>query len=411
MDDEKKLTPENEFEDEFTQNEPNPNAGEQKPAEEFDEFNFTDDFPNEFSEEFMKKPNDTYEENPAQPEDEFTSPFAENEKTDEFSDDFTDTPSTEPQKSEQAAEPYSDFDTDFDDDFMTGTGTQNAKKADEFEEPYDPDADFADFFSKENKKTAGTENADNDLDLNLDSEAVLPPPPTERKGNIFKRHPWFTLIIFLFLLYGGYKFLQGTGTNEIQPVPSAQMTSAKQAVPVTAGVETRQISERLTTIEQGMNVLNDQLTQLQGSHVRIDQMEQMIAKIADEESTLQDTLTRLEALDQQITALNTLNQRLAALEAQVGVIADDVKIHITVSEQTQRAANLSRQAMQAKSMIPIPMVVQAAIPGRAWLLSESGELISVARGDDVPGYGRVMNIDPVAGTVTMSSETVFREKE
>lgn len=411
MDDEKKLPPENEFNNEFSEEPSNPNVGEQKPADEFDEFNFTDDFANEFSEEFMKKPNDTYEQ-----ADEFSSPSAEDKKPEEFTNDFQDfedfdefvAPDNETQKTESSSSSYADFDTDFDDDFTSKT---TETKQPEVSEPYNPDADFDDFFTKQDKKTTNGMPSDEDLDLNLDSEAVLPPPTTERKGNFLKRHPWFTLIFFLVVLYGGYKLLQGSGTTEIQPVSTAQMTPAKQAIPATANAETRQIAERLNTIEQGMNVLNDQLTQLQGSHVRIDQMEQMISKIAEEESTLQDTLTRLQALDQQITALNTLNQRIAALEAQVGVIADEVKLRITVSEQTERAANLSRQAMQAKSMIPVPMIVQAAIPGRAWLLSESGELISVARGDDVPGYGRVMNIDPVAGTVTMSSETVFREKE
>jgi archaellum component FlaC len=365
MDFDKKYTDENEFENEQASDTQSDNKA---PVSEFDEFNFTDDFPDEFSEEFMKKPDDMPKE------EELYNPDAD------FDDDFT-TPSNETPK----------------------------------EEPYNPDADFdEDFFSSKTTSDTSNVTTDPDLDnLDLDSEAVLPPVTTERKGNFFKRHPWFTLIIFLVMLYGGYKLLQGTGNQEITPVPNANITSAKQATPVASGgsVEIRQIDERLNTIEQAMNVLNDQLTQLQGAHVRLDQMEQMISKIADEESTLQDTLTRLEALDKQITALNALNQRMNTLEAEVGVVADEVKLHITVSEQTQRAANLSRQAMQAKSMIPIPMVVQAAIPGRAWLMSESGELISVARGDDVPGYGRVMNIDPVAGTVTMSSETVFREEE
>jgi hypothetical protein len=119
----------------------------------------------------------------------------------------------------------------------------------------------------------------------------------------------------------------------------------------------------------------------------------------------------LAELSKQVSALTSLDQRLKAVEEHVGVMAGEVNLHITVAEQAQRAANLSRQAMQAKSSIPVPMIVQAAIPGRAWLLSQTGQLLTVARGDDVPGYGRVMNIDPVAGTVTMSSETVFREKE
>jgi tetrahydromethanopterin S-methyltransferase subunit G len=250
----------------------------------------------------------------------------------------------------------------------------------------------------------------------LDTQHTIPPAaqinPPEKKGNLLKRHPFLTAVIFLALLFGGYKLMQSVGPAEMTPAPTSKTAQTKMThIPATGGVEIRQIDERLDTIEQSMNVLNDQLTQLQGAHTRIEQMEQMVTKIAEEERGLSAILLRLEALNKQVTALTSLDQRLNALEAQVGVIASEVELHITVAEQTQRAANLSRQAMQAKSMIPVPMVVQAAIPGRAWLLSETGELLTVARGDDVPGYGRVMNIDPVAGTVTMSSETVFREKE
>ncbi len=114
-------------------------------------------------------------------------------------------------------------------------------------------------------------------------------------------------------------------------------------------MEIRQIDERLNTIEQGMNVLNDQLTQLQGAGTRIEQMEQMVTKIAEEERGLSAILLRLEALNKQVSALTSLDQRLNTLEAQVNMVASEVELHVKVTEQTQRAANLSRQAMQAKS--------------------------------------------------------------
>ncbi len=303
--------------------------------------------------------------------------FEEFNFTDDFPDEFSeDFMKKQPEETPEAGENIFDHDPDFDEEFLP-----------------------KDSFNPEEQPTFENEE--------------IAPPPQEKRGNILQRHPWITLFAVLVIVFGGYKFWQSLGSTEIIPAPVK--TTQKPAQPViqnaTGTTEIRQIDERLDTIEQGMNALNNQLSQLEGAGNRLTQMEQMVSKIAEEEKGLSATLLRLDALDKQVTALTNIDQRLKSLEAQVGVIASEVELHITVAEQTQRAANLSRQAMQAKSMMPIPMVVQAAIPGRAWLLSDAGELISVARGDDVPGYGRVLNIDPVAGTVTMSSETVFREKE
>jgi hypothetical protein len=45
--------------------------------------------------------------------------------------------------------------------------------------------------------------------------------------------------------------------------------------------------------------------------------------------------------------------------------------------------------------------VQAIIPGRAWLKSDSGETVTVAEGDTLRGYGRVVKIDPYDGVVAI----------
>jgi intracellular multiplication protein IcmG len=293
-----------------------------------------------------------------------------------------------------------DFPDEFSEEFMNKKLDENTEAATDFDEEIftPPATDIDDDFLSDTQDTTG---------------AVTPPPPAEKRGNLLKRHPWITLILVVLMIYGGYKFMQNSGSGEITPVAQTSTPKAVtkvQNLPVKSG-ETLQLGERLDSLEQSMRTVSTQLTEMQRAGARLNQMEQMVTKIAEEERGLAAILLRLDALNKQVTALTSLDQRLNALEAQMGVIATEVELHITVAEQTQRAANLSRQAMQAKSMIPVPMVVQAAIPGRAWLLSQTGELLTVARGDDVPGYGRVMNIDPIVGTVTMSSETVFREEE
>jgi hypothetical protein len=51
--------------------------------------------------------------------------------------------------------------------------------------------------------------------------------------------------------------------------------------------------------------------------------------------------------------------------------------------------------------------VQAIIPGRAWLKNADGQVITVAPGDSVPGYGTVATIDSQSGLVVTSTGTKF----
>jgi hypothetical protein len=60
----------------------------------------------------------------------------------------------------------------------------------------------------------------------------------------------------------------------------------------------------------------------------------------------------------------------------------------------------------AKMMEPkITYSVQAIIPGRAWLKSESGDTVTVAEGDLLRNYGRITKIDPYDGIVNIDTGT------
>jgi intracellular multiplication protein IcmG len=47
--------------------------------------------------------------------------------------------------------------------------------------------------------------------------------------------------------------------------------------------------------------------------------------------------------------------------------------------------------------------LQAAIPGRAWLMRSDGANVTVSLGDKIPGYGTIVGIDPNEGVVQTSS--------
>ncbi len=51
----------------------------------------------------------------------------------------------------------------------------------------------------------------------------------------------------------------------------------------------------------------------------------------------------------------------------------------------------------------IAFTVQAIIPGRAWLKSDSGDTVTVAEGDALKGIGRITKIDPYDGIVQIDT--------
>jgi hypothetical protein len=54
------------------------------------------------------------------------------------------------------------------------------------------------------------------------------------------------------------------------------------------------------------------------------------------------------------------------------------------------------------------IVVHALIPGRAWLRDQHNKIFSVVEGDEVPGYGKILTIDPRLGTVVTNSGQILR---
>lgn len=96
--------------------------------------------------------------------------------------------------------------------------------------------------------------------------------------------------------------------------------------------------------------------------------------------------------------LQELNGRIAVLEANLARAS---------------AVSVSRPAPPPPAMVPVIPVkalgprmvytVQAIIPGRAWLKSDSGDTITVAEGDSLRGIGRITKIDPYDGVVQIDT--------
>ena len=97
--------------------------------------------------------------------------------------------------------------------------------------------------------------------------------------------------------------------------------------------------------------------------------------------------------------VQTLNSRVASMETQMNQLVQA----LTRQVQSGSAANVTPAQPQPAIQPKIPYNVQAIIPGRAWLKSDSGETVTVAEGDSVKDLGRVTKIDPYNGVVEIDT--------
>lgn len=149
---------------------------------------------------------------------------------------------------------------------------------------------------------------------------------------------------------------------------------------------------------------------------------QAAAPINPPPPTNPDLLAKVELLEEQNTKLQAqYMQKIADYEAlntstQEKIQALNMKLaRIEISLNKMSQVMLESRPMVAKPIIsPVPpppkvimprlvYVVQAIIPGRAWLKSETGETVTVAEGDSLKGYGRISKIDPYDGIVEIDT--------
>lgn len=129
--------------------------------------------------------------------------------------------------------------------------------------------------------------------------------------------------------------------------------------------------------------------------------DQLMGQIqADYTQKINDFTTQNKATQDQ---LQTLNSRVAMLETQLNQLIQA----LTRQSQSNATSNSPPPSPVIQSPTAsdpkIPYNVQAIIPGRAWLRSDSGETVTVAEGDTVKDLGRVTKIDPYDGVVEINT--------
>lgn len=125
---------------------------------------------------------------------------------------------------------------------------------------------------------------------------------------------------------------------------------------------------------------------------------------------LSQTLTKLnetiKTMDQRLANLtnttSSLSKDVGNVRSQVGqvqqILGDDI---LEVPEGPRRKPKCAVQEEPE-------YVVHAVIPGRAWLKSMKGQIITVTEGETVGNYGKILVIDAANGVVLTSTGFTFR---
>mgnify|MGYP001178860183 CR=1 FL=1 len=111
---------------------------------------------------------------------------------------------------------------------------------------------------------------------------------------------------------------------------------------------------------------------------------------------------RLGSISNALTAVQENQKKIVAIAA-----ALDKKINLSMTDQKE-LENTKRVQVKSKtkkviSAPTIRYVLHAIIPGRAWIEGPDRILHTVAKGDQLPGYGRVLSIDSSQGIIKTSS--------
>jgi intracellular multiplication protein IcmG len=128
--------------------------------------------------------------------------------------------------------------------------------------------------------------------------------------------------------------------------------------------------------------------------------------------------------------IEVANQKIAQLEAKINTLeAGLTDINAKFATLVNVMQNLNNQLAQQQNQVQLLLArqtaiqkstlkkgvakytIQAMLPGRAWLITNSGSVMSVRLGEQLPGYGTIDTMDPVEGKILTSSGRIIEYKD
>lgn len=242
----------------------------------------------------------------------------------------------------------------------------------------DPDSPGTDPFDTPEEKISATET----------------PKPGRAEGrNPVIRNAIIAVIVFILAILL-YKFFTAkkTATPVIATAPKIVPSAPKpviQPAVVTPPAPAAPEAE-MQVIEQKMNALD-----LNQQNLRSD--------LSSLNAQLNSINTNISDMSAQITKISQAVENLsAATSQQAAAIA-------VLETRLEKPKPIARPRMRHHHVAPAPVFyIQAVVPGRAWIISNTGTTLTVREGSSVPGYGIVKLIDAQQGRVLTGSGRVIK---
>lgn len=234
--------------------------------------------------------------------------------------------------------------------------------------------------------------------------------PKSKKLKALRKRLFIALGI-IFAIYVVYKFLGTKPPTEAEQEAKPIRPVAVQPVQPTAE---QQIKQSSSVIEAQVQSLAQQNL---ANNAQIQSLRGDVEKINNSVEQLQNTLNTLT------TSLQSISAQAAQLQAQAAPgVAKRATVKSGTSSRELRPAPCCPNNCCATCVCARPCMstclrcapcravfhLKAVVPGRAWLESCTGILITVKVGDPIRGYGIVKAINATQGWVGMSSGTVIR---
>lgn len=177
----------------------------------------------------------------------------------------------------------------------------------------------------------------------------------------------------------------------------------------TTSLEMQQIkeaTETLTKLNQQLSAqMEKNLSQIKNFDSYTREISQTIAKLNSE----------ISAMDNRILALtnttNSLSKDIKSIRGEIGKTAQPMVFGEDMLDVTTAPVPVpgKRGIAPPNILIEEPEYsVHAVIPGRAWLKSTKGQIVTVTEGDNLGNYGKIIVIDATNGVVLSSSGIAFR---
>lgn len=171
------------------------------------------------------------------------------------------------------------------------------------------------------------------------------------------------------------------------PQPTQQMQQSQPVVP-------SEVRNALQTISEDITENVNNIRQLEGA----------ISNVAISLDQLNRTIS---AMDNRVVSLSDTVESLSQDLSNVKKVMIDQDLDLTMPGNVKKSTS-SKKQMQTISSSEPNYSVHAIIPGRAWLKSANGQIITVTEGDKIGDYGTVAVIDAANSLVRTSSGIIIR---